>query len=489
MKRHRCLSAVPAAVLAVLVCLGWAQGRIRPATGRPPRGNLEQIPESKPLSKDVVHLDNGDKVSGRILRLDDGMLIVAGELVEGEVRVPLKNVKLALFRTPKELPKLPADRLIFPNGDRLSVTMDRLEDGLLEATTSAGETVQVKTERLAGIVFERKPYTIYENDFESGELKGLKPVSGQWAIEDGLLVQKERNASFSNVTLEVMQDGRFEYEWVANLVSGYTYGFYFFAENDQSVHGGTSYFIMAQGKSLYLYKVRNDNQQYYANYTLTKRSKRARFRLDYDPSNGHIILNVDGNDVFRYRDPTPISSGRYVILRVDSVGSFDDLVIKRLGGGRILATEAKARGRDIVCLANNDEVSGTVISVDDETVLMKTDYDEDPVDIQRAYVSSLTFYRQASKPAQPGSAHVTLVNGDVVTGRLVGLDDKTVVVETDVLGRITLARSLVRELRTGDAEDEAVGELRDESSKVRHARGKGSVGRSPPCKIGGAPSS
>ncbi len=459
MKRYRNLTVALGATLALLACPAWGQGRMGM---RPPHGDLEQITESKPLTSDVLHLNNGDKISGTILRLDDGMLVAAGELVEGDVRVPLTHVKLALFRTPKDLPELPGDRLIFPNADRLSVTLNGLQNDVLKATTSAGDTLDIKTERLTGVVFARKPHTVYENDFESDDLKGLTPVSGKWAIEDGRLVQKERNASFSNATLKVTQDGRFQYEWTANLLSGYTYGFYFFAENNQSVHGGTSYFVLAQGRSIYLYKALNDQQHYYANYTIPKRTKRTQFRLDYNPDNGHIVLIVDGKDAFRYRDPQPIQSGRFVVLRVDSVGEFDDVVVRRLGGGRILAQEAKARGRDIVCLANNDEVSGTVLGMDAETVLMKTDYDEDPVDIQRSYVSSVTFYRQAATAAGDDSARITLVNDDVITGRLVQLDAETLVVETDVLGRVTLARALVRELRAADAVGEPIGDARDE---------------------------
>ena len=476
MKRHRnryvalrmARAMTPAMTLAItlalLAPLPVAHGRI---TSISHHDGLQQIPELKPLTKDIVHLDNGDKVSGSLLRLDDGMLVVKGELVEGEVRVPLRNVKLALFRTPEETPKLPRNRLVFPNGDRLSVTITGLKDGVLGVTTAAGQALDVKAERLTAIIFGRDATTVYENEFETGKLDRIKPSSGKWAVENGLLKQKERNASFSMASLEVTQDGRFQYEWVADLVRGSTYGFYFFAENSQSVQGGTAYLILSQGRSIYLYKVLNDNQQYYAQYNLPKRRKRTRFHLDYDPGNGNIILEVDGKSAFRYRDPHPIQSGRYMLLRADSVGSFDDIVIRRLGGGRVLATEAKARKRDIVSLTNNDEVSGAIIAIDGETVLMKTDYDEDPVDIQRTYVSSVTFYRQASRPAGPGSARITLINDDVVTGRLTGLDADTITIETDVLGEITLERALVRELRTGDLAKGAVGRVLDNSGAER----------------------
>ncbi len=458
-----------AAALAVLLCAGGAFAQ------RPPAQQLEQIPLANPQAHDVLHLRNGDKITGTILRLDDEVFVVEGDLVDGEVRVPVGSTTLALFRTHDEVPESPTDRLVFPNGDRLSVRLDHLGDGVLKAVTSAGDQIEVKTERLTGLIFEREPFTVYSNDFESDDLKRIEPVSGTWVIEGGALVQKERNASFSNATLQLVQDGRFEYEWVINLVAGYSYGFYVFADNDTSVHGGASYLIMAQGQSIYLYKVRNGNQQYLATYKLPKRIKHTQFLLDYDPTNGHIILTVDGNDVFRYRDPEPITSGRYVILRTDSVGSFDEITIRRLGGGRLLATEAKARGRDIVCLANTDEVSGTVVSVDDATVLMKTNYDKDPVDIPREYVASVTFYRQAATSAEPRSFLVTLVNDDRLTGRLVRLDAGTMVLDTGVVGQITLDRALVRELRAGDAADEAVGKLDDEPDGLQNVRPGGVV--------------
>jgi len=450
-----------AAALAVLLCATGAFAQRRPAR------ELEQIPAAKPQPHDVLHLRNSDKITGTILRLDAEAFIVEGDLVDGEVRVPVSNITLALFRTHDEVPEIPTDRLVFPNGDRLSIRLDHLGDGVLKATTSAGGQIEVKTERLTGLIFEREPFTVYSNDFESDDLKRIEPISGTWVIKDGALVQKERNASFSNAALDLVQDGRFKYEWAVNLVAGYSYGFYVFAENDTSVHGGTSYLIMAQGQSIYLYKVRNGNQQYLATYRLPKRIKHTQFLLDYDPTNGHIILTIDG---FRYRDPEPITDGRFIILRTDSVGSFDEITIRRLGGGRLLATEAKARGRDIVCLANTDEVSGTVISVDDATVLMRTDYDEDPVDIQRDYVSSLTFYRQAATSTEPGSFLVTLVNEDRLTGRLVRLDADALVLETAVVGQITLERALVRELRATDGADEAVGKLGDEPGGFRQVR-------------------
>jgi hypothetical protein len=283
-------------------------------------------------------------------------------------------------------------------------------------------------------------------------------MSGQWAIEEGAFTQKERNASFSNASIEVLQDGRFQYEWVADLLAGYSYGFYFFASDGETVNGGNSYLIMAQGHSIYLYKVQDDNQQYYATHRLPKRNKRARFVLDYNPADGHMSLTVDGESVFRYRDPNPITSGRFVILRVDNVGSFDDIAIRRLGGGRILATEAKARGSDIVCLANSDEVSGTVLSVDAETVVMRTDYDVEPVDVVRDYVSSVTFYRQAAKIAGSDSTQLRLTNGDVLTGKLIGLDAEQAVIENDVLGQVKVPRALLRELRSAEAAGEAVDE-------------------------------
>jgi len=443
----------------MLVCLD-AHGQRRPP-GRGPSGDIEQIPESQPIERDVIHLMNGDKITGAIKRLDGNALIIAADLVDGDVRVPITNIGLTLFRTVEDRPSGLADRLVFPNGDRLSVTVESIEDGVLNGTTVAAQPMTIETDWLTGVIFERKPFVVYENDFESDDLKGLKPVSGKWAIQDGLFMQKERNASFSNATIEVLQDGRFEYEWAADLLAGYSYGFYVFASDGETVNGGNSYLIMAQGHSVYLYKVQDDNQQYLATHRLAKRNKRARFVFDYNPGNGQMTLAVDDQSVFRYRDPDPITTGRFVIVRVDNVGSFDDISIRRLGGGRILATEAKARGNDIVCLANSDEVSGSVLSVNPETIVMRTEYDVEPVDIVRDYVSSVTFYRQASKIAGADSARLYLTNGDVLTGKLIVLDDEHAVVENDVLGQIKVPRVLLRELRAAGAGD-VVGRADDE---------------------------
>jgi small nuclear ribonucleoprotein (snRNP)-like protein len=468
----RCILAA-LVITAMLVALNaHGQGRY---PGRPPNPNIEQVSETQPIDRDVIHLLNGDKITGSIKRLDGNALIVAADLVDGDVRVPIKNIGLTLFRTAEDGPSGLADRLVFPNGDRLSVTVDGIQDGVLSGTTVAGQSLAVKTDWLTGVIFERKPFVVYENDFEADDLKGLKPVSGQWVIEDGVFTQKERNASFSNATIEVLQDGRFEYEWVADLLAGYSYGFYFFASDGETVNGGNSYLIMAQGNSIYLYKVQDDNQQYYATHRLAKRDKRSRFVLDYDPANGQLTLDVDGENVFNYRDGDPITTGRFVILRVDNVGSFDDISVRRLGGGRILATEAKARGSDIVCLANSDEVSGSVLSVNPETVVMRTEYDVEPVDIVRDYVSSVTFYRQASKIPADDSARLMLTNGDVLTGKLVALDDEHAVVDNDVLGRVQVPRALLRELQAANDAGNAIGQTEDAPAEGRNVEAHGKI--------------
>ena len=103
MKRYWYVTVALGVVLVLAAGSVWGQERVMIRTSkRMAHGNLEQLPDSEPRTNDAVFLDNGDKLSGRILRLDGEMLVVEAELVEGEVRVPFKNVKVALCRTPVE---------------------------------------------------------------------------------------------------------------------------------------------------------------------------------------------------------------------------------------------------------------------------------------------------------------------------------------------------------------------------------------------------
>jgi hypothetical protein len=59
----------------------------------------------------------------------------------------------------------------------------------------------------------------------------------------------------------------------------------------------------------------------------------------------------------------------------------------------------------------------------------------------------------AAGVAVADSVHLT--NGDKISGKVVGVDDKTVTIESEALGKITIKKSLVQSVQFGDAPKEA----------------------------------
>jgi hypothetical protein len=225
-----------------------------------------------------------------------------------------------------------------------------------------------------------------------------------------------------------------------------TTGFYFFAANGKTIHGGNSYYVMLSGRSVYLYKCVNDNQQYYASYTIPSKEEAVRFHLEFHSGEGSIILSVNGEEAMRWKDPKPHEEGRFIILHANGSAAFDNVIVNRIGDSILPTLTAGSGDEDVVLFVNGDVISGTVDRVSQENVVVTTEYDPEGLVIAKSRVSSVRFKGEREADLTKADLHYRVImwNGDVVSCAIHSLDGEEIKVESSSAGNLRFPRAIIK---------------------------------------------
>ena len=423
----------------------FAQVKIRPQ----PTDTSAKIPGERVVTEDTIEFTNGDKISGDILAISDDTVEFNAKMIPHKCSFPLKNAKMILF--PKKIEKEDttlADQIILPNGDRISLSIKNMDTKLLNGDTVTGNSVSIEKEKLEGIVFRKVPVEVFVEKFEDAEKNRFTPVTGEWVVEGGKYVQKKTNSDSYRASAPLTQQGSYKYSWTIDVSSGGVSGFYFFAKNSRSMNGGDSYYIMVSGRSVYLYKCVSDNQQYYANYNIPAKENAMKFELNYDSANGTILLIINGQEAIRWKDNSPLDKGKYIILYASQQASFDDIVISRIGDSLLPSNVSDSSKNDTVTFVNGDILSGKVVSITEDSIVVENEYDPEGITIAKTKISSLRFSKgsKINTPKANLDFRFEFWNNDIITGKLRSLNDDSIKVETESAGELTMPRKLLKSI-------------------------------------------
>lgn len=445
-------TAILVLVMSLLALFGTlfneASGRNggSPSTRQPAKQPVDRV-----VRDDTIELVNGDLLTGKIADISQGVVRFDGQMIAGASSVPLRNIRRIFFPKPEgEGSKPEADQLIFPNGDRLSINIKSMDDKIIEGTTLTGDPLRLEKGKVSGLFFKKVPMKILEEHFDSDE-SGFTPVKGEWAVEEGQFVQKNKSSSSYRASALLRQQGRYNYKWTVDTSRSDVTGFYFFARDGTSVHGGNSYYLTLNGtKSVYLYKCQNNNQHYYASYTLSKGVEHVNFELEYDPGTGLIAIKINGEEAMRWKDTEPIQKGKYIILHANGRAAFDNVIVSHIGDSFLPSLAAASPDEDVILFVNGDILSGSVVSVDGENVAIEDEYDPEGIVISKTKISSLRFRMEKGEGllSPPRSYKWVMWNGDTLTGRLDYLDDKEIKIKSDSAGDLILPRRFLKRIET-----------------------------------------
>jgi hypothetical protein len=419
------------------------------ANGRRPSSKLKKLPEEKAVTEETIEFANGDTLTGRIVSVSEDIIRFNSKMMSGRSLIPVSNVKSILFPKLIDIKTIPrVDQIVLPNGDRISLTIDSVNEKALKGETPTGSSIELNRTELEGIIFKKVSATVLEEHFDDPENVRFNAVSGEWNVEDGMYVQKSTASSTYSASAMLTQQGRYRYQWSVDASRRGVTGFYFFAENGTSRNGGNSYYISLSGNSVYLYKCRDDNQQYYDSYTMPSGQGITKLDLEYDSTKGTIVLAVNEHQAMRWKDTEPIEEGRYVILHASGSAGFDDIIISRMDGTRLPSFTSDSDGNDVILFVNGDVLAGTVVSISEENAVMTNEYDPEGVTISISKISSIRFKRagKSELPKFVGSYRFTTWNDDIITGSILTLDDIYIKVQSNALGELLVPRKLIKRI-------------------------------------------
>ena len=168
---------------------------------------------------------------------------------------------------------------------------------------------------------------IYEANFDKTDSKKVDwmPVSGEWDIFNGKMVNYDVNHNNTNIYQELEQFGAgvfiYEYKFIPeNKTKDFTpaAGLHFMASDGENASRGDSYLIFQDANETQIYRSRNGLlgsaivQKPGFGCTLGKESV---VRVEYDNTTGLIVVNVNGKKIAEWTDNVPLKDGLFISLR------------------------------------------------------------------------------------------------------------------------------------------------------------------------------
>lgn len=102
---------------------------------------------------------------------------------------------------------------------------------------------------------------------------------------------------------------------------------------------------------------------------------------------------------------------------------------------------------DMLRFINNDTLHGNFLSFGkDNTMLWKNPEVKEPIHFSTKKIHRITLTHGQGHQSTDQSSTVTLINGDIIPGRITSADQKSIILETDHLGTITLPRDTVSQI-------------------------------------------
>jgi hypothetical protein len=128
-------------------------------------GRLEDASTATANDADLVRLNNGDKLSGQVKKIENGQVMLAASFAE--MNVPVERVTAIEFASVNaERARRHAEdvRAVFSDGNRLTLALERLDEQQLVGTSeNCGKVTAVLA------AFRRIQFRIYEKPIESGD--------------------------------------------------------------------------------------------------------------------------------------------------------------------------------------------------------------------------------------------------------------------------------------------------------------------------------
>lgn len=424
--------------MAVVLAVGTAVG----ATGI---SALFAIEPDRSSSEVEVILANGDRITGGMQEISEGLVRLKHPSLPDRLDIPLENIaRISFPQQDSQAPQGEA-QVSFPNGNTLSgkiITMNR-ERVVLE--TEYASRVSIKKSTVASIITGGVPKIIFNDDFSTLRAPWF-PANKEWKIRDGNLTVNTGGRPV--LTRPLAQEGEITYEWeVAAKNCNFQGGFRFFTSGKKHYLSQYGYLIQMEGDNVYLQRVEEFHPTRVGEHRLKDKPNKVKFNVHYDPEKG--TLNVwanSGKPVITYTDPSPWKVGLGMYFWTSQPATYDYL---RITAGYSLPADLMEKGSeasDLVHFRNGERALGEVETITEDTLTLRTE--DGAKEFKRKDTFAVVFNRKniTTPEPDPKAAKVTLRNLEKFSLRTKSLDGKFLTAESSYTDEIKIARSHLKEI-------------------------------------------
>jgi len=405
-------------------------------------GDFEELPLDDKSERDSVVLKNGDSLSGEVVKIQEGEVHLAAEMVEGTVRIPLGSLKgLTLKkRTPTE--KEAKDRITLSEGGSFVAMVGRTDGDKLLFRTGTGQgwpEMAVRMSDVASLALGVEPLVLLETDFTNEENVPFVGQEGEWVISRGRFFQCDSGQHGATAHARVSQWGRLRYSWTLDMPDWGRAGVYLLASNPSVVERGSSYLVQLEHGRLTVVRTSERGATSAFSCSTASVMPRAKFKFECDCQTGEINVWLNGKEMARFRDYRPVTSGEYLILRADGRAAFDDVRVEQVSGEPGPWEDGVT---DLVVLKNGDRIAGRVKEISEKEVVVIDQDAAREAKAERGKVMRVTFGGRRTQPTK--APWIAFSSGDRLSGEVASMDERVLLVENETIGTLRFDVGLVK---------------------------------------------
>jgi hypothetical protein len=378
-----------------------------------------------PLQADDVTLTGGDShLSGTVRSIDaSGLVELVSPLSPEPLFVKGESLDKVEFSGEGPAPGLPPALLELTNGDLLPVTIEGLDERVLSVTSPAAGKLVIPRDRLASAQLGvRRHKVIYAGPKSLDEWTKNWGDPKNWEYKSGTLVAQGPATAARKLDLPRQFILRFSLAWEARQNPNFQVHF----ADPLKAKGEACdrYYLQFGGAGLEIKREAASGRRYNTIAQLNRtpnqypdRQLRVEIRVDRVGSRLHLFIN--GEPEGEYGDPiAPIPDGSGISL-VCNASNGSEQTISEIEITEFDDTRARHQAED-----RGDPKNDSLISIDDDrwggslldirktgqtTIFrFKSDFQDEPLEVPEADVSTVFFASKSDAPKAPGEAPFVL---------------------------------------------------------------------------------
>ncbi len=389
-----------------------------------------------PLPPVDIIMVSGDRISGSVKKIDEGVALIRHPLILDEMTVPLEKIRMAYCDEIWSMRPAGKDWVVFPGGERLCGSL----------VSMSGETVTFESDSAGMLSIERHVVEAL--------VLGVEPKAPSLDARMVELKPTNRNYGVPTMIAQLEQDGQTMYELELEPTKGQWSGqFSFLCESTRCPNGYDVRVTTSPERSLVeLLRRPPVYEQLLGSSELEAGSASISLKVFHDSETGKTRIWANSERPLVYwTDPSPGRQGSYVrvtskALRPGGESLPSSIKVTRMPRYRPEMTETD-RKEDVFChVGTATRLHGRVESIDDETIRLRVDHQESELARDDGVVILLSATKPSPLQGEPNTMELTLRNLDRLTLKVDRFNERVVSGWSPYAGRLRIERSLVSEI-------------------------------------------